>query len=78
MDRNNKATLPLTALCTVFKSSAKDLDLPKLEIIIQSDYFKEIRVNFPKDQPYTTIHEQPAETDYPIIMCRLRQRKDKK
>ena len=47
MDRNNKATLPLTALCTVFKSSAKDLDLPKLEIIIRSDFHKEVKSQLP-------------------------------
>ena len=34
MDRNNKATLPRTAPSTVFKSSAKDLNLLKFEINI--------------------------------------------
>ena len=38
MDRNNKATLPRTAPSTVFKSSAKDLNLPSLKLYIQSDF----------------------------------------
>jgi hypothetical protein len=34
-DRSNKATLLLTALCSIFKSSAKDLSPPKSNIIFR-------------------------------------------
>lgn len=43
-DRSNKATLLLTALCSIFKSSAKDLSPPKSNIIFRRLKAKRFRL----------------------------------
>ncbi len=71
MDRNNKATLPRTAPSTVFKSSAKDLNPPWFEIIIQSDYPSRDIVDSTWTQPHTKVLEWWTEDHHPIFTCRL-------